>query len=114
MSKATYWQKGQTIDYTNPSTEAAISAGDVVSLGTRVGVAGTDIPAGAVGSVATEGVFIFPHSTSGTEITLGAAVYWDGENGVITATSGENTIPAGWCVEACAASAAAVKVKLLG
>lgn len=114
MSKVTYWQKGQTIDYTNPSTETAISAGDVISLGTRVGVAGTDIPAGAAGSVATEGVFIFPHSASGAEIALGATVYWDKENGVITPTSGDNTVPAGWCIEACAASAATVKVKLLG
>lgn len=113
MSKATYWQKGQNIDYIN-STDKAISAGDIISLKTRIGVAGTDIPTGAVGSVATEGVFILPHSTSGTEITLGAAVYWDEANGTATAASGEGTVPAGWCVEACAASAATVKVKLLG
>lgn len=111
MAKATYWQKGQSIDYTNPS-EAKISAGDVIPLGTRIGIAGTDIPAGGTGSVATEGVFVFP--TSGNEITLGASVYWDKASGVITATSGDNTVPAGWCVEACTASAASVKVKLLG
>ena len=110
MAKATYWQKGQSIDYTNPS-EAKITAGDIIPLGTRIGVAGTDIPAGGTGSVATEGVFVFP---VGGEVTLGAAVYWDKVNAVITATSGDNTVPAGWCVEACTASAASVKVKLLG
>lgn len=114
MAKATYWQKGQSIDYTNPSADTVIFAGDVIELGSRIGVAGTEIPGGGTGSVVTEGVFILPHSTGGAEITLGTEVHWDKANGVVTATSGENTVPAGWCVESCSASAATVKVKLLG
>ena len=51
---ANYIQKGNTIDYV--ATDA-IAAGDVVGLTTRIGVAAGDIPAGAVGALAVEGVF---------------------------------------------------------
>ena len=116
MAKATYWQKGQTIDYTNPSSTAAITAGEIVELTSRIGVAGTDIPASGVGTVATEGVFILPHDAADTSaITVGAAVYWNASKSAIVAAAAESgTIPAGWCVEACAATATSIKVKLLG
>ena len=44
--KATYWQRGETLDYT---PENAVGNGEVVSLGTRIGVAGGDIKAGELG-----------------------------------------------------------------
>ena len=47
---ANYQQPGAAIDYTNP-TSNTIKAGQVVSLTTRIGVAGTEIPAAAVGSL---------------------------------------------------------------
>ena len=55
-SNATYVQRGEALDYTN-STEAVIPAGSVISLTTRIGVAGTNIDPGAVGSIHVVGVF---------------------------------------------------------
>ena len=56
---ANYQQPGSAIDYPN-GTSSAIAAGQVVSLTTRIGVAGTDIPASAVGSLYVKGVFAMP------------------------------------------------------
>ena len=41
--KATYWQRGETLDYT---PEKAVENGEVVSLGTRIGV----VPGSAPGA----------------------------------------------------------------
>ena len=46
--KAIYWQKGEALDYT---AAEAVANGSVVSLGTRVGIAAGDIPAGGIGVV---------------------------------------------------------------
>lgn len=116
MAKATYWQKGQTIDYTNPSSSAAIAAGEIVELAARIGVAATDIPASGIGTVVTEGVFILPRDAADSSaIAVGAAVHWNSSKSAIVAAAAESgTIPAGWCVEACAAAATTIKVKLIG
>ena len=107
--KATYWQPGNKIDYIN-TTEAKIEANTVLSLGTRVGIVGTDIEPGALGSVITEGVFILEKKSAATEIALGAAVYFDGEG--IVAAAGESTVPVGWAIKASAANDPDVYVKL--
>ena len=107
--KATYWQPGNKIDYIN-TTEAKIEANTVLSLGTRVGIVGTDIEPGALGSVITEGVFILEKKTAATAIALGAAVHFDGEG--IVAAAGENTVPVGWVIKASAANDPDVYVKL--
>ncbi len=52
-------QKGDVIDYT-PSS--AVESGDVVVIGSLVGVATTDIAASAEGAVAIEGVWEIPRS----------------------------------------------------
>ena len=51
---ANYQQPGAAIDYTNPTGDT-IKAGQVVSLTTRIGIAGTEIPAAAVGSLHLKG-----------------------------------------------------------
>lgn len=107
---ATYIQNGSTIDYVN-SGSSKISAGDVVSLTTRIGVAGCDIAAGAIGALHMDGIFDMPKGS--TAITLGAAVYFDAANNVITATA-TSSIPAGYAVAAAAAADTTVRVKLLG
>ena len=71
VTKATYWQRGETIDYTN-ATGAAIEAGAIVEMEALIGVAGEDIPQGATGGVHIEGVFYFPKDTG--EIKQGALV----------------------------------------
>ena len=50
VTKATYWQRGETIDFLN-ETEKTIEA---------VGVAGEDIPPKAVGGLHIEGVYKIP------------------------------------------------------
>lgn len=106
---AKYVQVGANIDYVN-STENKIAAGDVVSLGTCVGVAACDIPVGAVGALATEGVFEFDKTTS-LEIAIGDNCYFNASSKKITKTATD--IPVGIAVEAGASSATAIRVKLV-
>ena len=76
---------GSTIDYT---PAAAVAAGDVVVQGKLVGIALTDIAAGALGALAVVGVFDLPKA-SATEFTAGASVYWDATNKLAVTTDGE-------------------------
>lgn len=69
---ATVYGSGGAIDYTPGS---AVTAGDVVLIGTRVCVATQDIAASALGSLATEGIFKVPKVTGA--LSAGDAVYWD-------------------------------------
>lgn len=108
--KAVYIQTGESLNYVNPG-EAAIAAGDVVALGTRIGIAGTDIPAGGLGTVHMAGVFAIPKK-AGEALAIGAAVYFSTTDG-ITATASGNT-PAGYAAMAAAAPDATARVKLLG
>lgn len=108
---ANYQQPGSAIDYPN-GTSSAIAAGQVVSLTTRIGVAGTDIPASAVGSLYVKGVFSMPKAAStstSTAIAIGAAVYYDASADNITTTAASN-IPAGWAIAAAAESDTTVQV----
>lgn len=104
---ANYQQPGSAIDYPN-GTGSAIDAGQVVSLTTRIGVAGTDIPASAVGSLYVKGVFAMPKAAS-TAIVIGAAVYYDASADNITTTAASN-IPAGWAIAAAAENDTTVQV----
>ena len=93
--KAEYLQRGEALDYKN-GTEAAIPAGSVIELGSRIGVAGTDIPIGGLGSVHVLGVFSMPKKAE--EIKMGDALYFDSksEGGQLTKTGSEGTTPAGY------------------
>ena len=108
---ATFRHDGRTIDYT-PS--AAVAAGDVVVLGDLVCVANVDIPAGALGALATEGVFDFPKDTA-TAMAAGVDVYWDAAAGQATEDpAGGANKHAGKTVAAAAATDTTVRVKLAG
>ena len=89
---AKYWQAGEVLDYT-PS-DNAVANGEVVSLGTRIGVAGADIAKGATGPLYVEGVF-YMDKASGA-VTMGAALYYDVANKKITtvASTGESSATA--------------------
>lgn len=104
MSKAVYIQKGESLDYKN-STEAAIAAGDIVMLGSVMGVASCDIPVGAVGSMHVEGVYKLP-KTSENAITMGTVVYYDGTGITEAANDGESEPTAYTAVGYAAADAA--------
>ncbi len=109
--KASYCQRGESLDYVNGSA-SKIEAGDVVSLTTRIAVAGTEIKPGETGSVHTVGVFKMDKASS-EEITMGTAVYYDATNECITATSTSN-IPAGYAAANALAADSYIYVKLLG
>lgn len=82
---------GRTIDHT-PSG-AAISAGDVVVIGTLVGVAPVDIADGEQGALYITGEFTVPKATGGGEaIAAGATVYWDAGNAVATTTASTHQV----------------------
>ena len=68
---AKYWQKGEVLDY---KASAAVKNGEVVSLGTRIGVAGEDIAAGETGHLHVVGVFEMEKATG--DVTMGAALYY--------------------------------------
>lgn len=110
MSKAAYWQRGETLDYKN-ATDAKIEANTVISFGGHIGVAGTDILPGEVGSLHVTGVFEMP-KTATEAVEMGAEVYFDGTG--ITSTKGSSTTPAGYAAQAAAAADTVILVKLGG
>lgn len=107
MTKASYWQRGESLDYKN-STNAVIEANTVIDLGTRIGIVGTTINPGEMGSLHVDGVYQFP-KTGTAEIVMGAAVNFDG-TGITT----EAGTPAGYAATPSAAGDATILVKLLG
>ena len=76
MSKAAYYQRGETLDYTNTGT-SVIEAGTILAIGKRIGVAATLIQPKTLGTVDVVGVFAMP-KTSANAITMGTPVYFDG------------------------------------
>lgn len=105
---AKYIQTGEMLDYTNAGA-AKINAGDVVSLTNLVGVAACDIPVGAVGALATEGVFEFDKTTS-LSISMGDFVYYSTSTKKITKTATD--VPCGIAIEAGESAATTIRVKL--
>ncbi|MCI7097818.1 MAG: DUF2190 family protein [Lachnospiraceae bacterium] len=114
MSKAAYWQRGDTLDYKN-ETGVLIEANTILSIGSRVGVAGTNIPAGAVGSVHVLGIFEMPKSDD-AEIKMGTTVYFDGTGITTAAETAEkvSNVHAGYCAETSPKTSDVILVKLLG
>ena len=104
-----YKESGELLDYTVGSGET-ITSGDVVIKGEIIGVALQDGTEGKVVTIKTTGVFELPKATG--SITLGAKVYWDGTNSVVTTTASGNTlIGAAWA--AAASGDTTVKVRLI-
>ncbi len=109
MSKAEYWQRGEALDYTN-ATDALIPANTIVQIGSRIGVTGTDIAPGEVGSLHVGGVWEIA-KTGAAEIAMGQTVYFDGTGITDTADGG---IEAGYAAAPAAAAATVILVKLRG
>ena len=86
------------MDYTPGSN---VAAGDVVVVGSIVGVSTRAITANILGALSIYGIFNFAKSAgSGTAIAAGTKVYWDASNEVVTTTAGSNKC-IGYTVEAC-------------
>lgn len=88
MGKAAYWQRGETIDYVNDGTET-IEANTIIVLGSRIGIAGTDILTGEKGTLHVTGVFKMPKGNG--EIAAGTDVYYSEESGEATASAENST-----------------------
>lgn len=104
-----YKQPGQIMEYSNSGS--AISSGDPVVIGNRIGVAITDIAAtSGVGSVQMEGVFEL--DKDGDEsFTQGDALFFDSSDSTLTKTATGNKW-AGYAFEAAAEAATKCRVKL--
>lgn len=89
--KAKYVQRGESLDFKN-TTGDMIAAGDVLVLGTRIGVAGTDIVPGGLGTVHVDGVYEIAKEDK-VEMTVGTEVYF-AENGITTMAENEATTTA--------------------
>lgn len=115
MTKASYLQRGESLDYKN-STDARIEAGSIISLVTRIGVAGTDIAPGEIGSIHVCGVFKM-EKTKAVDIPMGTAIYFDGK-GITTDENDGNAdnayVPAGYASADAASDDDMILVKLPG
>ena len=111
MSKATYWQRGESIDYKN-DTETMIEANEIITFGKRIGVAGTNIEPAAIGALMMTGVYKLPKKLEDT-FALGDVVYWDDTEKEATSTATGGII-AGYAVAEAKATESIVVVKLLG
>lgn len=83
-----YVQDGVNITVAAP---AAVTSGAGVLVGTLFGVASTDAAESAQVVIVTTGVFELP-KTSAQAWTVGAALYWDNTNKVVTTASSGNTL----------------------
>lgn len=84
-----YLMPGEKMEYSNSGS--AISSGDIVVIGERIGVADVDIAATTgVGTVSMEGVFTLPKAT-GQAWTQGQPLFYDSSAGKITSTGTANT-----------------------
>lgn len=106
MAMATYWQRGEALDYVNNSTDK-LAVGSVVKLEGRVGVAGDTIMPRMKGILHVSGVYKFS-KTSTNEIKMGTAVYFD-DTGITEASGGT---PAGYAAETASANAKEILVKI--
>lgn len=106
MSK-TFKQPGEVMDY---AAAAATASGDVVVVGTRVGVALTAIAAGSTGSLAVTGVHTLAKLSTDV-VAQGALLYWDATNKRLTTTASGNTL-AGYAFNAAAAASTVADIKL--
>lgn len=86
MATATYYQRGDAIDYVN-SGETTIAAGTILMFGSRLAVAACAISPGAKGAIWVNGTFEMPkdYAASDKAINAGQEVYWDNENSCIKA-----------------------------
>ena len=104
-----YIQAGDSIDYKNTGSDK-ILAGDIVTIGTHVGVVGCDIASGEVGTLHLTGVYEVPKLTT-EAVAVGDVLYLTGD-GKATKTKGSLTVVMGYAVAAAAEAAAVARVRL--
>ena len=105
--KARYVQRGESIDFI-PASDVA--AGDIVKVGSLVGVAKLDIKAGELGALALCGVYEI--ATNGTAIEAGAVVSVDPGTGKVCAADASGAVKFGHAVAAASTTDTLVNVRL--
>lgn len=80
-------QSGQVITLTAP---ADVTSGQLVKVGSLMGVAQADAVSGTDVECVVYGVFDLPKATGA--VSQGAKVYWDATNSVVTTTATGNTL----------------------
>lgn len=111
----TYVQAGKTMSITAGAT---LTSGQVVRVGNTLCVALAAIANGAVGMVATEGVFTVP-KVSGAVIAQGETLVWDAsaaafDDNLATPATGDVTGPPAIAFEAAGNGVTSFKVKFTG
>ncbi len=108
-----YLQPGDILTVTN-GTGVAITAGNGILVGTKVGIAMVDLAIAGSGSAMFTGVHSVPKNTgASTGGAQGAAAYWDNTAKKFTAVVTANTL-VGYFAKTCADGDATCEVKLLG
>lgn len=102
-----YVMSGDVIDYVAGS---AVTSGQVLLIGVRVGVALAAIASGATGAVRMLGIFTIAKLSSDV-VTVGAALYWDNTNSRMTLTSAGNTL-AGFATAAAGNGVTTVEISI--
>ena len=95
-------QTGQVLHYT-PAAGSNIKSGDLVAVGSVVGVAVTDGVVGKLLAVSVTGVYNIPVPSTVAAITQGQAVYFNTTSKEITLTASGNVL-AGYAWDAATAS----------
>lgn len=102
-----YVMSGDVIDYVAPG---AITTGQVVLIGVRVGVALAAIASGATGAVRMLGIFTIAKLSTDV-VAVGVALYWDDTNKRLTTTSAGNTL-AGFATAAAGNGVTTVEISI--
>ncbi|MFN3210864.1 MAG: DUF2190 family protein [Roseovarius sp.] len=101
-------QRGEQLTLTAGAT---IASGDVVEIGSILGVAMGDAVSGGKVDVAVSGVWSLP-KVSADDVSEGDPIYWDSGAGLVTVTSTDNT-RLGTAVEAAGNGVGTVAVRLV-
>ena len=117
MTKAEYFQRGESLDYIN-ATEDTIPDGAVVTIGSRIGVTGCPILPGRTGSLHVVGVFEIT-KTGKAAVEMGQTVYFDGDGITDAASDGAETsstayVAAGYAAAPAAAGDSTILVQING
>lgn len=95
------------------TASGAVSAGDIIAVGSLVGVALKNMVSGDTAMLCSNGQFdVAKSSTDNVTFAAGAIVYWDTVNKLAVASSGEGIIKLGYAVSAAIATDAVVRVSL--
>lgn len=103
-------QDGRSVPVTAPV--GGVASGDLVVIGSLIGVAAYDAAAGAEVEIATEGVFELP-KVSTDDVAAGDLLYYASATSNLTKTAGTGSKPlAGVAVRAAGSGVTTVRCKL--